>query len=145
MKRSWLEPLAIMLVVLAALLACKVGKHASGDDEDDSPKSSSAKATKVDAADLIRAYKDNEVSADDKYKGKWVKVSGIVGEIKKDITDSIYVTIGTGKQFEFPIVQCFAAKGQAKKAGKLKRGDRITAKGRVDGMLMNVLVKECTF
>jgi hypothetical protein len=133
-RRNLVGALGILVATVALLFACKIGNS-----------SSSKTATKVTAEDLIAAYDDNEVAADKKYKGKWVKVTGIVGEIKKDILNDVYVTIGTGKQFEFPVVQCFVAKGMTDDAADLKKGQKITAKGRVDGLMMNVLVRECSF
>ena len=98
----------------------------------------------VPAARLLADYKGNEVAADNRWKGKTVRIQGLVGEIKKDLMDSIYVTIGTGADFEMQTVQCFAADGQSDGFAQLKKGARITMKGRVDGLMMNVLVKDCT-
>jgi hypothetical protein len=57
--------------------------------------------------------------------------------------DEIYVTVGTGQAFEFPVVQCFISKGQESKAANLSRRKQITVRGQVDGLLMNVLLKDC--
>lgn len=35
-------------------------------------------------------------NADTRYKGKLLEVTGRVGEIKKNIVDDLYVTLGTG-------------------------------------------------
>lgn len=40
-----------------------------------------------------------------------------------------------------PVVQCYVAKGVD--VSDLNKGDRVTAKGRVDGLVMNVQMKEC--
>jgi hypothetical protein len=98
-------------------------------------------AIEVTAAELVEAYEKNEVQADETYEGQWVEVTGTVGDIKKDITDSVYVTIGKGEQFEVRQVQCFVDEGVD--VTDLSKGDRITMTGRVDGLMMNVLVEEC--
>ena len=93
---------------------------------------------------LLDEYKDNEVRADAKYKDQTIEVTGLVGDVKKDILGSIYVTVGRGALFEFPVVQCFAARGQEAAAANLSKGNRVTVRGRVSGLVMNVLVKDCT-
>jgi hypothetical protein len=103
-----------------------------------------ANIVRVQIADFLSEYKDNEVRADGKFKGKVVEVRGVVGEVKKDVLDSIYVTVGTGQFLEIPVVQCFIAKGEEERAASLSKGKAITVRGRVSGLLMNVLVKDCT-
>lgn len=56
----------------------------------------------VNIRDILAAYENNEVGADNQYKGKLIEVTGIVDNIKKDIFDNLYVTLGTGAQFEIP-------------------------------------------
>lgn len=102
-------------------------------------------ATEVDIKTLLKEYKDNEVRADGQFKDKYVQVTGKVGDIKKDITNSIYVTLGTGAAFEIPQVQCFFDDIHAQKAASLSKGATVTVKGRVSGLMMNVLVKDCEF
>ncbi|MDI3291996.1 hypothetical protein [Polyangium sp. 15x6] len=97
----------------------------------------------VSAKDVLDEYKNNEVRADGKFKDKIVQIRGKVGDVKKDITDSIYVTVGTGATLEIPEVQCFVKDGEAKAAAALNKGEDVTVIGRVDGLLMNVLVKDC--
>lgn len=95
----------------------------------------------VTAAELVGAYEGNELAAEKKYEGQIVEVTGVVGDIKKDILDDAYVTLGTGKQFEVRQVQCFLANGVD--ATALAKGDQVTLTGRVEGLMMNVLVRDC--
>lgn len=98
-------------------------------------------ALETTAAEMVSAYESNELAAEKKYEGKVVKITGVVGDIKKDILDKPYVTLGTGKQFEVRQVQCFLADGVD--ATTLNKGDQVTLTGRVDQLMMNVLVKDC--
>jgi len=99
-------------------------------------------AATVQIGDFLGSYRTNEVGADNKYKGQWVVISGgRTGQIKKDILDKPYLTVGTSGSFEIPQVQCFLT--DTAKAGTLKPGDAVTVRGRVDGLMMNVLVREC--
>jgi len=45
------------------------------------------------ARQLLNAYDNNEVAADDAYKGKWLKISGSVESIGKDVPDIPYVSL----------------------------------------------------
>ncbi len=95
----------------------------------------------VSAAELVEAYESNELAAEKKYEGKVVEITGVVGDIKKDILDKAYVTLGTGKQLEIRQVQCFLADGVD--ATELNKGDQVTLTGRVDQLMMNVIVRNC--
>ncbi len=102
-------------------------------------------AEPVQIAMLLSEYKGNEVRADAKFKDKTIRTTGVVDDIKKDITDSIYMTIGTGQMFEIPQIQCFFDDSLASKAAGYNKGQRVTVQGRVQGLMMNVLVRDCTF
>jgi hypothetical protein len=109
------------------------------------PATPPAETTKVQVGTLLSEYRTNEVRADSAYKGQWITTTGIVGEVKKDIMDSVYVTVGTGAEFEIPEIQCFVADDQIHNAARLSKGNKVTVTGRVDGLMMNVLVKDCRF
>lgn len=91
------------------------------------------------AKDLYNAYQANEVRADNNFKGKVFYVEGIIGDIGKDIMDEIYVTLNTGDIIGS--VQCYV--DNAEVAAKLQKGQRITVFGECDGLMMNVLMKDC--
>lgn len=102
-------------------------------------------AKNVSVNDLLSEYKANEIRADGRFKGEWVRVSGVVDSVKKDITDSMYVTVGTGQRFEIPQVQCFLTKSQEAHAASIDKGAKVTLTGKVSGLMMNVIVKDCEF
>lgn len=103
----------------------------------------SESVTKVNIRDILADYSNNEIGADNKYKGTVIEVSGTVSSIKKDILDSLYVTIGTGKQFEIPEIQAFFDDSMNSRLGELQKGQRLTVTCRVEGLMMNVLLKNC--
>jgi hypothetical protein len=112
-----------------------------GGDHGGSPAES---AVSVQATELLADYKANEVRADGKWKGKMVKVTGFVSEIKKDFTDSSYVNVGTGAEIEIPIVQCSLKSGQESAAGNLSKGQPVSVKGRVKGLILfSVDLEDC--
>lgn len=103
------------------------------------------KAKAVAVGTLLSEYKSNEVRADGAFKDQWVTTTGKVGDVKKDILNKVYVTVGTGAAFEIPMVQCFVADDQIQKASTFSEGDQVTVTGQVDGLMMNVIVRECRF
>ena len=97
----------------------------------------------VSAATLHKEYDQNEVTADAKWKGKTVIVSGKVHSIEKDFMDDAYITLSWDK-YGFETVRCdFGKDMEALKT--LKKGDLVKIKGRVNGFLMhNVMIQNCT-
>ncbi|WP_394836347.1 OB-fold putative lipoprotein [Pendulispora rubella] len=107
------------------------------------PTSPPAAATSVEIATLLGDYKGNEVRADGLYKGKSIRTTGKVVDIKKDVLGSMYVTVGTGKAFEIPKVQCMLNAENLAKASSLNQGQTVTVEGNVSGLMMNVLIRDC--
>lgn len=97
----------------------------------------------VDMRTLLSEYSDNEVRADANFKGRYVLVDGVVNDIKRDLLNSGYLTLGTGRALEIPQVQCFFNKDQEQKAARLSKGSRISVRGQVDGLMVNVLLRDC--
>jgi tRNA_anti-like/Domain of unknown function (DUF4190) len=92
---------------------------------------------------ILAQYKDNEVRGDALYKGKTVQFSGIVDDVKKDFTNNIYVTVGSGEWLQIPQIQCFFDDSAARQTAQLSKGDRVRMRGTVKGLMMNVLVEAC--
>jgi len=97
------------------------------------------KKNTITASDLTAAYEENEVNADNNFKGKIFYVRGRISDIKKDILDNIYVTLEGSEMFRQ--VQCFFDDKET--AAKLHKGMKVTFKGRCEGLMMNVLMKDC--
>lgn len=144
----------IALLVLGAtsvggcLVCAGIGAKGIADADADAKKAAAegrAKATPIGAGTLIAAYKANEVKADADYKGKWFAVSGRVIDVKKDLADAPYISVGTGAPFELPNVHCALVKGTESRAAGLEKGQSITATGRVDGLMGHVKLKDCDF
>lgn len=145
-RRSWRNDVLLGGVMSVALaLACNSNPSSGGSSG--SPGASAAADVVIDAGALLKEYKDNEAAADQKYKGKVVQISGVVGEIRQSPSAQIYVTVGTGAAFELPMAQCFfdASASASAKAATLKQGDLVTIKGRVDGLILNVVVQDSVF
>jgi hypothetical protein len=92
---------------------------------------------------ILAHYHDNEVAADANYKGRVVELRGRVGDIKKEILGRPYVTLGTGADFEIPMVQCVFNVGKGEDTAPIQPGQEATVRGKVDGLMMNVLLSDC--
>lgn len=142
----------IMLVSCLGLGGCMalVGIGAKGVAEQQSKRQAvAAEARKtplgVSPGELMSAYKTNGVAADGQFKDRWVRITGQVDQVSKDISDTIYVTFKSGERFELLSVQCFFDDKFAARAAALSPGQTITVVGLCTGKFGNVLVKECEF
>jgi TM2 domain-containing membrane protein YozV len=133
-----------ILVILAAIGTSNTDSEnkSSADNVITSKSNLIVPVAELSAWQLLKAYEDNEVSADDAYKGKWLKVSGSVESIGKDILDAPYVALKTG-QYEIRSVQIYFKDNS--QLGSLRKGQNITIIGRCKGMMMNILVEDAFF
>ena len=92
-------------------------------------------------ADLFAAYDSNEVAADNKYKGKMLKITGTIKDIGKDILDDAYITLDCGELIVS--VQCYFKSNQLDAVAELAKDQTITIVGTCRGQSMNVLIKDC--
>jgi len=97
----------------------------------------------VTADKLMSDYTANEVAADAKYKNNTVQVSGIVDSIGKDILDTPYISLKTGGQYSFTVVQCMFAKSDESALATVSKGQSMTLIGQVTGKLSNVILNGC--
>lgn len=75
-------------------------------------------------SELVKAYEENTVAADELYKGKQIKVTGKVADISTDMLDNPYITMQGGNQFMPP--QFSFDKEHKADLAKLKKGKSIT-------------------
>ncbi|MBW9102915.1 OB-fold protein [Paraburkholderia phenoliruptrix] len=92
------------------------------------------------APELYAAYHDNEVAADQTYKGKSLRIRGMVVGIAKDVLNHPYVSLA-GSQFGTVHLQ-FGDRS-ASELAKLHRGMNIEVTCRGDGMIIGIPVLTC--
>ena len=109
--------------------------------EDDAPSidSNTNPVLTVNSKNLYNDYNNNEIAADDKYKGKIIQVKGTIRDIGNDIMDEAYVTL-IGDEF-FGDVQCFFT--DKSYLVDVKKGQNINVVGYCDGLFINVIMKNC--
>src|SRR5690606_32260422 len=70
--------------------------RAAGAASTDTGPSRPSPAAVVTARELFDAYESNEIAAGERYKDRWIQVSGSVDDIGKDLLGDLYVTLDAG-------------------------------------------------
>jgi hypothetical protein len=97
-------------------------------------------AVTVPAPDLIAAYQQNEIAADQRFKGETVVIRGDVNEIAKDILGTPYVTLS---REGISAVPAMFPRSSAAPLADLRPGQTIVVQCRVEGKMMNVIGRDC--
>jgi hypothetical protein len=100
----------------------------------------------VPAEELIAEYKANEIAADTRFKNKWVRVSGTIKRIGKDIWDEEKIALHVGSAGFDPLdIKCLFGPEHTNEVSKLKVGDTITILGRCRGNTLDINLVDCEF
>ena len=95
------------------------------------------------AAELYAAYAANEVSADNRFKGKKILVFGPVDAIAKDAADRIVVRLAAGGPIA--TVDGYLPADEKAKAAALERGQKISLLCRGAGRLIgSPILADCS-
>lgn len=93
------------------------------------------------AAVLYAGYRNNEVAADEKFKGKKLAITGTISDIGKDIADQPYISFRVD---DFESVTCYFDNENVKAISKLSKGEKITVVGKCGGLILtNVVIRDC--
>lgn len=140
------EPRWVVFVAVAvgigALVACGTCSRAGRKAADEKAAKEKAAAEDVDLAELLGTYRKNEVKGDARWKGKVIKVTGTIKSVGKDILDKPYVTMGDDEA-DFRDLQCLFTKKSEKALADVDKGQKVTVRGRVKGLMVNVLIEDC--
>ncbi len=78
---------------------------------------------KLTAREFYEEYSENEVAADQKYRGKIVILTGTIRDIGKDLWDNAYVALyASSNQFDSSGVRCYFFESEEPKIAKLTKG-----------------------
>lgn len=86
----------------------------------------------TDVAMLMTTYDDNELAGDQKFKGKRVKISGIISRIAADPDGAPYVGFKTPDNVR-GVLQCYFPQGCIDALVKLKKGQNLAPTCTVKG------------
>lgn len=142
---SW-KPWLIGLAALVAIASGAYGAHRSRVDarawqaaSEVDPVAEYRRAPDVDLGELAAEYRDNEVRADDRYKGRAVRLVGLVERVSVSL-GSPSVTLSV--EDERVSVRCLMIQDQPG-VSRLSKGDRAALIGRVDGYMLGVRLSDC--
>lgn len=134
--------LSVFAVVIFAAMA--IASNSTKDDEKKATESN-APPIEITAKNLASDYAANEVSADQKYKGKVLQVTGSVESINKDFTDGIYIVLTGTDDMGMDGIHCEFSSDHANDAAALSKGQKITIKGIGNGYMMgSATLSGCT-
>ena len=103
-----------------------------------------ARAIPVAAEALLSAYVDNEVAADSKYKGKKVRVSGVVDSIGSGFNDEPVVQIKGADTKGITFQHIMAYDVPKAEAAALKKGAAVTVECKADGEIIgSPVLRKC--
>jgi hypothetical protein len=130
------------LALTAVIVTSYVVSKAAHDVADDNKKLASIdKVTvaseppiEVAAHELEAAYRANEVAADSRFKGKLVRVTGVIRRISKDILDDPHIMLASDDMLGG--VLCSFRGGTEDGIGSLVAGQHVALRGMGDGYFM---------
>jgi hypothetical protein len=140
MKMGTIRKHILSAGILSALMLLAIGSVDT--DEDTKRIQGQAPDYRTTADALFSEFKENEVAADAKYKGKIVVVSGVIQAIGKDVMDQAYIVLGGGGFLDG--VQCTFTESQNASVGSLTKGESVSVKGEISGKMGNVLITKCS-
>ena len=95
----------------------------------------------ISATELYSAYEANQVAADQQYKGRLLKVTGVITSIGRDILGTPYIGLGSGSEWEVWGVQVLFSSRYESRIAKLEKGQQVTVTGKCTGYFLNVLLE----
>ncbi len=98
----------------------------------------------VTADDIYSAFEENEVAAEEKFKGQLVKITGVVSEInsKSALTSANILLEADG--LVFGCVQCNFNSQNSKALATVEKGQNVTITGTCEGLsFYNVMINAC--
>ncbi len=96
----------------------------------------------VEASALARVYESNELAGDAEFKGKTLRINGVVREVSKDILGNPFVIL-EGTKNSYMGVQCSFAESAATLLSRLRKGETTSFDCRVTGKLLHVQTSDC--
>jgi hypothetical protein len=105
-----------------------------------------ARTVVVSAADLLQEFTNDPDSADRKYAGTYLEISGVVERSGHGRYETPFVILTGGEENAKLKIECFFVLANKKDEGQIKRldkGQSITVRGEYDGQVSNVQLRDC--
>lgn len=144
--------IAIAVVLIFLLIGAIVGGSGESEGNATTKKPTTERTTEaiieISAEALINEYKENEIKASQKYKGKRLRITGLVDSVGQNdmvvLNDSYYIYVDYGDTYDFNNIRCSLNNNSVDRAAELKNGDKIVIEGRCDGFsVISVDMYDC--
>lgn len=138
MKNSIINLCAIATIGFLLVLGCSAPKETSNASAPSNATATQAdKPVSIAAKDLTKAYDDNELAADQKYKGKSLAVSGKIENIAETFGN---ITVSLQGHNMVLTVMCSFEDSEKSNVTALKKGQQTTLVGVGEGMTAGLYV-----
>ncbi|MGZ5244279.1 MAG: OB-fold protein [Bacteroidia bacterium] len=97
----------------------------------------------ITAPALLQEFETDETAANTKYLDKIIAVKGQIASIETTQEGNLNIALATNN--EMSTVSCAMLPDEKHKAANIKPGDEFTIKGLCTGMLMDVVLTNCSF
>lgn len=125
-KLKWV--LIILIVFCVIGYAAGSGSDSGSSDSTKKEEASPIEYTTVSVNDMMTALNDNAMGASDKYKGKYLEITGKLTNID---AAGKYIDLMADGDFEIIGVQCYIKNDDQKsKISSMSKGDTVTLKGK---------------
>lgn len=126
---KWVVIIFIVLIVIAVIFgkdeAGKSGNSTTQNNDQNTSSGAVEPAIEVTADQLLNAYKNNEVAANQQFKGKKLLVSATIDSIQAGLGDEPYLSLRAGGEMEFNRPQAHLADSEQSKAAALNKGQKV--------------------
>ncbi|WP_151965015.1 OB-fold protein [Acinetobacter soli] len=123
---KWVIIIFIILIVIGVIFGKdEASKSDNSPTKNNDQTASVEPAIEVTADQLLNAYKNNEVAANQQFKGKKLLVSATIDSIQAGLGDEPYLSLRAGGEMEFNRPQAHLADSEQSKAATLNKGQKV--------------------
>lgn len=127
---KWVAIIFVILIVIAVIFGkdetAQSNNNATTENNSQNVSNEAAEPpVDVTADQLLNAYKNNEVSANQQFKGKTLLVSATIDSIQAGFNDEPYISLKAGGEIEFNQPQAHLADSELSKAATLSKGQKV--------------------
>lgn len=146
----------ILILIVISIIASIGNSDKTNNSSDTNTKTADESATQpvpvvksapeiiVTSAVIAKEYSENEVSADAKYKGKIIEVSGKITNVDNGITDNEMIVKLSDGEYDFNGSMCYMKESEKEKVLAFKKGQQITLIGQGNSATLgSPMLKDC--
>lgn len=126
---KWVIIIFIILIVIGVIFGKDEASKSDNSPTKNNDQTASVEAVEpaieVTADQLLNAYKNNEVAANQQFKGKKLLVSATIDSIQAGLGDEPYLSLRAGGEMEFNRPQAHLADSEQSKAATLNKGQKV--------------------